>query len=115
MEGSTNIVEEKDGLGLIESTEKAFEECVSIMRIKNADYSGKDDYNGLKNFEVSALVARISVEQGILVRLMDKMTRIGNLLQQTAEVKDETIEDTIMDAINYSAILLYAVKMKKNG
>ena len=64
----------------------------------------------MRNFELSAEVSGTTVQQGILTRLMDKMTRVGNLLSQEAAVKDESIEDTIKDAINYCAILLYSVK-----
>jgi hypothetical protein len=102
-------------IGLIENTETTFRICLETMKRKNSDYAGKQSADGLKNFEVSAQVAGITVPEGILVRLMDKMTRIGNLLQQDAQVKDESIQDTLMDAINYSAILLYAIKQEKNG
>lgn len=100
-------------VGLIKSTENVFNACLETMKRKNADYAGEKNVSGLKNFEVSAQVAGITVSEGILVRLMDKMTRIGNLLQQEAQVKDESIQDTLMDAINYSAILLYAIKQNK--
>jgi hypothetical protein len=45
---------------------------------------------------------------------MDKMTRIGNLLNKDqAQVKDESIFDTIQDAINYSAILYFGILMEQ--
>ena len=46
------------------------------------------------------------------MRLMDKMTRIGNLMDSEAKSKDESIFDTIQDAINYSAILLHALRIE---
>lgn len=47
-----------------------------------------------------------STEKGILVRLSDKMSRITNLIEGgEAAVSDETVVDTIEDAINYLAIL----------
>lgn len=95
---------------LIESTEKLFAEALETMKKKNADYSG--DNSSLKNFELSAMVANISVPKGILVRLMDKMTRIGNLMDREAQVQDETVFDTIQDAINYCAILLHALRIE---
>jgi len=101
---------------LIESTEKLFAEALETMRKKNADYAG--DNTSMRNFELSADVAGIKMSKGILVRLMDKMTRIGNLMDKDAQVEDESIFDTIQDAINYSAILLHALRIEaeqKNG
>jgi hypothetical protein len=95
---------------LLDSTEKLFAKALSTMRKKNADYAG--DATSMRNFELSANVAGISMSKGILVRLMDKMTRIGNLMEKEAAVEDESIFDTIQDAINYSAILLHALRIE---
>ena len=95
---------------LIESTEKLFEAALVTMRKKNADYAG--DASSMRNFELTADIAGISMSKGILVRLMDKMTRIGNLMDRPAHVADESIFDTIQDAINYSAILLHALNIE---
>jgi len=100
-------------MNLIESSEKLFSKALTLMKAKNHDYAGKDKAVGLENFNITASVANISREQGILVRLMDKMTRVGNLLQHGAEVKTESINDTLEDAINYCAILHYALNEKK--
>lgn len=96
---------------LLTSTEKLFAEALETMKRKNADYSG--DNRGMKNFETSALVANVKMSQGILVRLMDKMTRIGNLINTEAKVKDESIFDTCQDAINYVAILYHALQIER--
>ena len=95
---------------LIESTERLFIAAIETMKKKNADYAG--DASSMRNFELSADVAGITMSKGILVRLMDKMTRIGNLIERDAAVKDESIFDTIQDAINYSAILLHALRIE---
>lgn len=80
-----------------------FKECLAISQAKNADYA--DLNNPFKNFELSAQVAGMPVAKGMMIRLMDKMTRISNLLERENVVKDEKIEDTIKDAINYLNIL----------
>ena len=100
-----DVVSSQDGfgIGLLQSYELA----------KNHDYAGRNDADGLRNFNLTANVAGVSTPQGILVRLMDKMTRTGNLLTQVNAVKDEAIEDTLMDAINYCAILLFALKQEQ--
>ena len=96
--------------GLIESTENLFEAALETMKKKNADYAG--DSSSMRNFELAADIAGITMSKGILVRLMDKMTRIGNLMDKPPAVVEESVFDTIQDAINYSAILLYALKLE---
>ena len=95
---------------LIASTELLFREALETMKKKNADYAG--DPTSMRNFELSADVAGIPMSKGVLVRLMDKMTRIGNLMDRVGRVADESIFDTIQDAINYSAILLHALRLE---
>lgn len=96
---------------LIESTANLYHDALETMIKKNSDYAG--DSKSMKNFRISAETANIKMSQGILSRLVDKTTRIGNLLQKDAKVKDESIFDTIQDLINYSAILLYAIKLEQ--
>lgn len=90
--------------------ERHFRECLTISRAKNADYA--DLNNPFKNFELSAQIANIPVAKGMMIRLMDKMTRISNLLERENVVKDEKIEDTIKDGINYLNILLTYLENK---
>lgn len=78
-----------------------------LIQKKNQDYAhGSDPF---KNFRGSTQIG-ISVPKGILLRMMDKMTRIGNLLDRPAAVADEKIEDTLLDLMNYSAIMLAFLK-----
>lgn len=112
-EGKIQTDDFSKSVGLVTEAEIVFSECIETLKRKNADYSNNAD--SLKNFKVSAMVANVTTSQGILVRLMDKMTRIGNLINKEASVKDESIFDTIMDAINYCLILLVALKEEKNG
>jgi len=92
--------------------QKTFGEIMETVKKKNNDYASDDD--PFKNFH-NATVVGVSVEKGIGVRLMDKMTRIFNLIGgKTPMVEDERIRDTIMDTIAYLAILL-AYLDSKNG
>lgn len=77
---------------------------------KNADYAASTD--PFKNFRACELFG-LSLEQGILLRMSDKMARIGNLLSAKAQVKDESIEDTLLDLMNYSNILLTYLQNQK--
>lgn len=102
---------------LLSEAEKLFKLVFDTLYKKNADYSLAS--NPFSNFENSAKRAGITVEQGILVRFNDKVERMCNLLIQnkSARVTEETIEDTIADAIGYLAIL-YAFRvgrMAKGG
>ena len=79
------------------------QEAKAIMVAKNADYGASQD--ALRNFRLCEMLS-IPMDQGILTRLGDKLARIGNLIAKgTNEVKDESIEDTIIDAVNYLIIL----------
>ena len=86
----------------IKSIEDSYAKGVEIIKKKNADYANETD--PFKNFR-SAEVAGIGVGRAIIVRVLDKISRIQNLLDREAAVKDEKIEDTLLDAINYLAIL----------
>jgi hypothetical protein len=86
-------------IGLIESTEKLFADALSTMRKKNADYAGDSD--SMKNFQVSALVANVKMSQGILTRLTDKTTRIGNLILKDASVKDDNRHRHKHESVNF--------------
>ena len=94
----------------LENLKKTFDDCYRICAIKNSDYADKD--NPFKNFMNSELIG-ISAEKGILVRTMDKMTRMSNLLEREGKVSDEKIEDTINDAIGYLAILKALIISRK--
>lgn len=95
---------------LLDDMSETFENCMQTAIKKNNDYGGSNN-NPFANFE-NATIAGVTVERGILVRLMDKMSRISTLLEKEAMVKDEAITDTIEDAINYLAILKSYINQK---
>jgi len=82
-----------------------------ILKRKNADYAGsKGEYN---NFEYCEKLGLCSTETGIMVRISDKMTRISNLLKADAQVKDESVHDTLLDMANYALILASYIEDKR--
>ena len=85
-----------------ESIEKTYKDGLEIIKKKNHDYAGEAD--PWANFRFAEMV-RVSVPKAILVRMSDKLARISNLIDKEAKVEDEKIEDTLLDLINYTAIL----------
>lgn len=84
---------------LQQNQEKDFE----IVKKKNQDYAeGADPF---QNFSMVENAGLMSVEEGIAVRMSDKMQRIFNLINGPATVEDEKIEDTLSDLRNYANIL----------
>lgn len=77
---------------------------LNLIKDKNHDYTGADD-DFFKNFKESAVTSGVEVERGILVRIADKLSRVKNLIGKRGIVKDESIEDSLLDAANYLLIL----------
>lgn len=82
------------------------ERMKDITRRKNADYTG-DSTDPFANFAVVSKVGVCTTEQGFLVRMCDKLMRISALSAEgkEAQVKDEAVEDTLLDLANYSILL----------
>lgn len=92
--------------------EELYMKNIEISRMKNADYAGSDD--AFKNFRVSSSFG-IAPEQGIIVRMTDKLVRASNLLTREGKVKDEKITDTLADLANYAMILaIYLEQYNEN-
>ena len=66
---------------------------LELMQKKNHDYASEDDpYRNFRTFG----------ELGILVRLSDKLARLRSWTEnQKLAVADESVRDTVLDAINY--------------
>jgi hypothetical protein len=92
-----------------QSFESRFAKCIAISRRKNADYcGGSEGADPFHNFRQAPGIAKITLEQGIVVRLTDKLSRLGSLLDPNSsgvQVVDESIDDTLNDVINYCTIL----------
>ena len=86
-----------------EELERNFKEALVISTAKNKDYADHD--NPFKNFELSAAISGVSVPQGIMVRMSDKLIRASNLLTRENVIQDEKIHDTLQDLKNYANIL----------
>lgn len=81
---------------------------LAIATNKNQDYAGNGD--PFANFRASE-VAGVGIERAMLVRMMDKISRISNLIQRPPAVVNESLVDTCIDLSNYSLILATYFKM----
>ena len=82
--------------------EKIFKEMFSTYVKKNADYGNSFE----KSIEKFGLVASA-------VRLSDKLERFSNLICNDAQVKDESIEDTLLDMANYAAMTVLFLRKER--
>jgi hypothetical protein len=77
----------------------------AIHAAKNHDYARpevKDYYANFRECEAFGIPAY----KGILIRMSDKWSRIKGLSMKEAAVKDESIEDTMLDLANYALLYL---------
>lgn len=99
---------------------KAFCERAHILTVaKNEDYSrpssrAHDPLAVFHNFLHSERLGLCTAEQGILVRMSDKIARLSNLVNPGHKlgVKTESLEDSCLDLINYSVLLAAIIKAK---
>lgn len=89
---------------------KITEEMCALTAAKNKDYSG--DHDAFANFRLVEQIGLCPTEVGILTRLSDKLARVGRLLNKSAAVKSESVEDTLLDMAVYSIILLVYLRSK---
>ena len=87
--------------------DEVLEKMRQIHEAKNHDYSPEGEWG---NFRESEKIG-IPAWKGAFVRLQDKYTRACNLVRgREAMVRDETLEDTLLDLANYAAIVLCLLK-----
>jgi len=86
----------------------------TLMQRKNHDYSGKSGAEPFANFTRSEAMGITTTERGILVRLLDKVSRLSTFTDAGVfKVEDEKLEDTIIDLINYSVLFYGYIQQKK--
>ena len=77
---------------------------MKIIKEKNVGYSSKKDV--LENF-------RFVGEIGLIGRMGDKLIRAKNVIKRgKSNLKDERIEDTLMDLSNYANLLIVYLEVK---
>ena len=98
---------------LLKHHEVLCKQARELMDKKNRDYAGNDGKEPFANFTRVEAMGICSTEQGFMVRLTDKMSRLSSILASGKQhVKDESFEDTMVDVINY-IVLLSAYRQEK--
>ena len=84
-----------------------------LMNLKNRDYAGSGGEEPFANFTRCEAMGICNTEQGFMVRLTDKMSRLSSFVQSgKMHVQDESFQDTCLDVINYMVLLSAYIKDK---
>jgi len=84
-----------------------------ILRHKSADYATSAD--PFANFKRGEILGFATAEEGLMLRVVDKISRISTFLNRgELKVNNETVEDSILDVINYMILLHGMLADKEN-
>ncbi|MAU02239.1 MAG: hypothetical protein CL608_34305 [Anaerolineaceae bacterium] len=87
------------------------EKARRLMERKNKDYAGQGGKEPFANFTRCESMGICSTFKGFLVRMTDKLSRLSSYSEAGSfAVEDEKLEDTIIDMINYSVLILAFVR-----
>lgn len=93
------------------------DKMMAITKAKNSDYTGESG-DPFANFaQIGMLVQAPSiVEIGFITRMSDKLSRIGSFVTKgTLQVKDESVEDTLLDLANYCLLFAGYLRSRKES
>lgn len=87
------------------------DQAIKLMYKKNNDYAYGDDpyanFRGSESFDINPII-------GILLRMQDKMMRIKTFaLSNNLNVKEESVNDSIIDLINYAVLIAGFIEYEK--
>ena len=94
-----------------QEVEKLFKQCLEMLCSKANDYAKDEDV--FSNFKKIAYLSDIPTEKTFLVFMTVKIARLAELLSGK-EPNNESIDDSLIDIINYSA-LLTIYRKEQNG
>ncbi len=85
---------------------------IDITAAKNADYTGNSE-DPFANFTLVETFGALTTEQGFFARMTDKFARVSSFIQNgELQVKNESVEDTLLDLANYCALFAGYLKSK---
>jgi hypothetical protein len=80
------------------------EEILELHERKNANYAGAAAVDPLWNFILSEELTGVPAYLGVMVRMVDKWSRIKNLSKGEPDKVGESLRDTLVDLSVYSLI-----------
>lgn len=103
-----------DKVGYIKFHEECCNKMLSITKAKNADYTGVGT-DPFANFTRIELLGISTTTQGFLTRMIDKVSRLISFSQKgELLVKDESVEDTLLDLANYCILMAGYLKGERS-
>jgi hypothetical protein len=100
---------------LLKFHEEITKQARELMSKKNRDYAGKEGVEPFANFTRVESMGICKTEQGFMVRLTDKMSRLSSFIHAgKMNVQDESFMDTCVDVINYMVLLAAYLKDKES-
>lgn len=98
---------------------RLFRKASGLIEKKGHDYNFKQQLSGdtLFSLRVARILGIVERDtQSVLVRICDKVNRLISLENPdvSAKVKDEKVEDTVVDLINY-VTYFYAFKLEQKN
>lgn len=82
----------------------------AVLEAKSADYAQEQDV--LSNFKTAGAICQLTSSQQCLSMIATKIARLGVLLSGK-DPKNEPIEDSVLDLINYSFLLMCCLEDEK--
>ena len=100
---------------LLQNHQKLCEEARALMELNNKDYAGNGGTETFANFTRCEAMGVCTTEQGFLVRIVDKLSRMSSFIESgTMHVENESFHDSCVDIINYMVLLSSFVAEKES-
>jgi hypothetical protein len=98
-----------------EHVKESFDQCLGILTEKNWDYA--DPTDAFSNVRQCELFGIATVEAGVLTRIIDKISRVSNLLRagHRMAVHQESVTDNLLDIACYAVMLSVYIRDKQRG
>jgi pimeloyl-CoA synthetase len=99
---------------LFEYHSKMCGRALDICRRKNHDYATGSGAGPFANFSRVEGMGVTSTEQGFMVRIVDKLSRLSTYAKSgRLQVSDEGVQDTLLDLLNYTVLLSAYIQDKE--